>query len=339
MFDAKNGRELGAQGFRITGQSERGSCDGFVTRGVYFPTMPLDRSLVTPDATGARLELVPEPQAPQRPSLRVIEQPGRTPAANGIGDIVPTDLRRARALPQPRADLARIQPPGPARGRGRSAHAAARAAEVHRDRQLQPRRVLHEADRRPQAAGRRRAPRADTPDGRTPQQQIDDCLAVITRARDAQDGRSSTQLRELLRAARTSCSPRTTSSTRSEQREASANYYLDNIFPLVTPQAIDPAHPFPFISNLSLNLLVTLRYPERRSSRCSRGSRCPVGARHPAVPPGRARATFVRLEDVMAHNLDLPVPGHGDRSLRALPGDPQRQHRARRGGSGRPARR
>ena len=35
----------------------------------------------------------------------------------------------------------------------------------------------------------------------------------------------------------------------------------ENIFPLVTPQATDPAHPFPFVSNLSLNLLVTLRHP------------------------------------------------------------------------------
>ena len=35
-------------------------------------------------------------------------------------------------------------------------------------------------------------------------------------------------------------------------------YYITNIFPLVTPLAMDPAHPFPFISNLSLNLLVSL---------------------------------------------------------------------------------
>ena len=38
------------------------------------------------------------------------------------------------------------------------------------------------------------------------------------------------------------------------------DYYYKNIFPLVTPQAMDPAHPFPFVSNLSLNLLVTARY-------------------------------------------------------------------------------
>ena len=37
------------------------------------------------------------------------------------------------------------------------------------------------------------------------------------------------------------------------------DYYVENIFPLITPLAMDPAHPFPFISNLSLNLLVTVR--------------------------------------------------------------------------------
>ena len=38
-------------------------------------------------------------------------------------------------------------------------------------------------------------------------------------------------------------------------------YYLENIFPLVTPIAMDPAHPFPFISNLSINLLVEIHDP------------------------------------------------------------------------------
>ena len=45
-----------------------------------------------------------------------------------------------------------------------------------------------------------------------------------------------------------------------------ASTTCENIFPLVTPQATDPAHPFPFISNLSLNLLVTLRYPKDPSA-------------------------------------------------------------------------
>ena len=46
------------------------------------------------------------------------------------------------------------------------------------------------------------------------------------------------------------------------------DYYLLNIFPLVTPQTMDLAHPFPFVSNLSLNLLVTVRYADDESSGC-----------------------------------------------------------------------
>ena len=55
----------------------------------------------------------------------------------------------------------------------------------------------------------------------------------------------------------------------SEQQAAVRKYYLRSIFPLVTPLALDPAHPFPFVSNLSLNLLVTgqSRDPSSQSSR------------------------------------------------------------------------
>src|SRR5205085_7125549 len=41
--------------------------------------------------------------------------------------------------------------------------------------------------------------------------------------------------------------------TRREQRALNA-YFLDNVFPVLTPQAVDPGHPFPYISNRSLNL-------------------------------------------------------------------------------------
>ena len=61
----------------------------------------------------------------------------------------------AQALSQPRADLADLQPPRPQRG-ARPAHAAARTGQVPGHLRHDPRRVHHEADRRPQAAGRRR---------------------------------------------------------------------------------------------------------------------------------------------------------------------------------------
>ena len=84
--------------------------------------------------------------------------------------------------------------------------------------------------------------------------------------------------------------------------------YINNIFPLVTPQSVDPAHPFPFISNFSLNLLVTLRYPEGEDNHFAR-------VKVPSNGPGIKRFIqlgdefrYVLLEDVMSNNLDLLFP-------------------------------
>ena len=93
-----------------------------------------------------------------------------------------------------------------------------------------------------------------------------------------------------------------------EEQAELREYYLKNIFPLVTPQSVDPAHPFPFISNLSLNLLVTLRYPEGEDTFLARVK----------VPSGSSGVNrfiqlgdqhkYVKLEDVMSNNLDLLFP-------------------------------
>ena len=93
-----------------------------------------------------------------------------------------------------------------------------------------------------------------------------------------------------------------------KQQEALRVHYLDNIFPLVTPLAMDPAHPFPFISNLSLNLLVTLYHPDDQYPILAR-VKVPIGSGVPRFLKVGERNRFVRLEDVMAHNLDALFPG------------------------------
>ncbi len=89
-------------------------------------------------------------------------------------------------------------------------------------------------------------------DGRSPQQQITGCYAVV-RELEAKKQMLLTQVIDLLQKQGIRFLPFLELSK--DQQQTMREHYIQNIFPLVTPQAIDPAHPFPFISNLSLNLL------------------------------------------------------------------------------------
>jgi polyphosphate kinase len=142
-------------------------------------------------------------------------------------------------------------------------------------------------------------------DGRTPQQQIRECYAVV-RELEEQQRLLAKELHVLLiqQGIRISSYERLTP----EQQALMRDYYLRNIFPLVTPLAMDPAHPFPFISNLSLNLLVTVRYPEEEQTALTR-IKVPTGSDIPRFLPVGTGTLFVPLEDVIANNLDLLFPG------------------------------
>jgi len=91
-------------------------------------------------------------------------------------------------------------------------------------------------------------------------------------------------------------------------RRALRERYIESVYPLVTPQATDPAHPFPFVSNLSLNLLVTLRLPDEDIPSIAR-VKVPVGLGSPRFLRVGDTQVFVPLEQVMADNLDLLFPG------------------------------
>jgi polyphosphate kinase len=85
-------------------------------------------------------------------------------------------------------------------------------------------------------------------------------------------------------------------------------HYCQNVFPLVTPLAMDPAHPFPFLSNLSLNLLVTLRFSEEPELTMAR-IKVPVGSGVGRFVKVAGSNRFVMLEDVMSHCLGDMFPG------------------------------
>jgi polyphosphate kinase len=142
-------------------------------------------------------------------------------------------------------------------------------------------------------------------DGRTPRQQIEVAHAMIrglqVRMYEVLDG-----LRDALAAQQIGLVPYADLSQ--AERTVLRDHYLRNIFPLVTPQARDPAHPFPFISNLSLNLLVTLRHLDEDGDLMAR-VKVPVGQGIPRFLRVGQSARYVPLEQVMAGNLDLLFPG------------------------------
>ena len=78
------------------------------------------------------------------------------------------------------------------------------------------------------------------------------------------------------------------------------------IFPVLTPLAVDPGHPFPYISSLSLNLAVVLRDPVTDERRFARVKVPPLLPRFVVLPDGER---FVPLEQVIAAHLDRLFPG------------------------------
>jgi polyphosphate kinase len=81
--------------------------------------------------------------------------------------------------------------------------------------------------------------------------------------------------------------------------------FRDRIFPVLTPLAVDPAHPFPYISGLSLNLAVLVRNPKSGKEHFARVKVPP--SFHRFVPLGGDR--FVPLEDVIGAHLRRLFPG------------------------------
>ncbi len=81
--------------------------------------------------------------------------------------------------------------------------------------------------------------------------------------------------------------------------------FFDEIFPVLTPLAVDPGHPFPYISDLSLSLAVTVRDPESDEPLFAR-------IKVPAILPRLievGQRTYVLLEQIIAANLDTLFPG------------------------------
>src|SRR4051812_10937807 len=90
-----------------------------------------------------------------------------------------------------------------------------------------------------------------------------------------------------------------------EEQKLCKKLFKDRVFPVLTPLAVDPAHPFPYISGLSLNLAVLVRNPKTDKEHFARVKVPPIFDRFVAL--GNQR--FVPLEDVIGEHLKRLFPG------------------------------
>lgn len=90
-----------------------------------------------------------------------------------------------------------------------------------------------------------------------------------------------------------------------DEQKQCKKLFKARVFPVLTPLAVDPAHPFPYISGLSLNLAVLVRNPKTDKEHFARVKVPPIFTRF--VPLGNQR--FVPLEDVIAEHLKRLFPG------------------------------
>ena len=154
-----------------------------------------------------------------------------------------------------------------------------------------------------------------TPDGRTPQQQLDDIRLQLIPQLKKLNAEFEDILQPLL--VQQGIYILDYIELNQKQRSYLDNYFQEQVFPVLTPLAVDPSHPFPHISNLSLNLAVVVKNPDTEEEFFARVKVPQVLPRFLPLPPelriqdnGKtANWTGVPLEQAIAHNLESLFPG------------------------------
>lgn len=143
-----------------------------------------------------------------------------------------------------------------------------------------------------------------TPDGRTPARQLRD---IARRTQDLVEEQERLFI-DVLRPALTTAGIEVVAfdALTAHERDVLADVFDSRIFPVLTPLAVDPAHPFPYISNLALNLAVMVSDPDVRDRRFARVKIPPNFPRFLQLPDS---LRFVPVEEVVRANLGRLFPG------------------------------
>lgn len=152
-----------------------------------------------------------------------------------------------------------------------------------------------------------------TPDGRSPQQQLNEIHDRLSQTVTEQHRYFEQELRQRL--VEVGVHLLNYIDLNQEQRGYLRHFFEERVFPVLTPLAVDPAHPFPRLSNLSLNLLVVVQDPETGKERLARVKVPNILPRFISFPTELQQHgadcvwVGVPLEQVIAHNLEFLFPG------------------------------
>ena len=154
-----------------------------------------------------------------------------------------------------------------------------------------------------------------TPDGRTPQQQLEEIEQRLRPMVDKQHQNFEQQLRPQL----ATLGVKLLNYTDLEQEQIiyCQNYFKKQVFPILTPLGVDPGHPFPHISNLSFNVAVVIKNPKTDEEHFARVKVPDILPRFIKFPPQLQSSTEderviwsgIPLEQIIAHNLSSLFPG------------------------------
>ncbi len=143
-----------------------------------------------------------------------------------------------------------------------------------------------------------------TVDGRSPQVQLELCRQMLLSLQKEKETIYHTVVDELGRHQIELCSYSTLDSFEKQELQ---DYYESSVEPILTPLVVDHSHPFPFISNLSLNLLVAMKREDHPGVLTAR-IKLPTGDGVPRFVRVGAGYKFVRLEELIISHISSLFP-------------------------------
>ncbi|MEP9371186.1 RNA degradosome polyphosphate kinase [Mesorhizobium sp. KR1-2] len=146
-----------------------------------------------------------------------------------------------------------------------------------------------------------------SPDGRTPEQQLERILVEVERLQEDQQ-KSLSELVALLK--KEGIESVSSDALSKEEGAWLEGHFMEQIFPVLTPLSIDPAHPFPFIPNLGFSIALQLRQ-RKNGEEMTALLRLPVALkRYIRLPDRKGSVRFIPLEEAVNIFIGKLFPGY-----------------------------